>query len=631
MPALKGFSAPKRRGCRLGPVPVDGRRSPGSSPAPATRRRWALEPAKRAIPFCLAGVLTACSVDELSVGLPPTADDEGRVQTLVREFPPGEAREHQLPFQISGGIPPYMASIEDCPDWVTLFPDQGLLAGMAPTSARGQTFFCQYIVTDSDTLFSGPQTKSFGLRLVVEGLGDLAFQPDADLPVAGSSLEQLRVNTFASFQFPAVMGGVPPYTYAVTCAGGNLPPGMGFEAATRTFAGTPTAAFRDSCAYTVTDSSQPADTESHSFEVAVAGPGDLEFQSTPETDSLSSLQVRVFHSRALPAVMGGVPPYTYAVTCAGGNLPPGMGFEAATRTFAGTPTAAFRDSCAYTVTDSSQPADTESHSFEVAVAGPGDLEFQSTPETDSLSSLQVRVFHSRALPAVMGGVPPYTYTITCAGGNLPPGMGFEAATRTFAGTPTAPFRDSCAYTATDSSQPAVTESRSFEMVVSPPDRNISIVVPGGGDTLELDFFPGRAVQHELPIRISGGVPPYTAMLDGCPDWVTLFPDQGVHGIIAGAPPRPNDPPDESAFVCRYVVTDSDTFAEPQTVSIGLRLLVSGQGQLRLPSGPADPLPLQVGTSYRFQFPAADSGVPPYTYDVTCQRNAQPDEGGCPRG
>ena len=423
-----------------------------------------------------------------------------------------------------------MASIEGCPDWVTLFPDQGLLAGMAPTSARGQTFFCQYSVTDSDTLFTGPQTKSFGLRLVVEGLGDLAFQPDLDLPGTGSLLEQLRVNTFASFPFPAAMGGVPPYTYAVTCAGGNLPPGMGFEEATRTFAGTPTAAFRDKCAYTATDSSQPADTVPHPFEVTVAGPGNLEFRPAPETGPLSRLRVRVFHSLELPAVTGGVPPYTYAITCASGNLPPGMGFEAATRTFAGTPTAPFRDSCAYTATDSSQPADTVPHPFEVDVTGPGDLD-------------------------------------------------------------------------------------------------ISIDVPGGGDTLELDFFPGRAVQHELPIRISGGVRPYTAMLDGCPDWVTLFPDQGVHGIIAGAPPRPTRPPDESAFVCRYVVTDS----EPQTVSIGLRLLVSGQGQLRLPSGPADPLPLQVGTYGSIPFPPADSGIPPYAYNVTCQQGGQPVEGGLPPG
>ncbi len=531
------------------------------------------------MPFCLAGVLTACSVDELSVGLPPTANDEENVQTLVKEFPPGEAAQYQLPFRISGGIPPYTASIEDCPDWVTLFPDQGLLAGMAPTSARGQTFFCQYTVTDSDTLFTGPQTVSFGLRLEVEGLGDLAFRSDPDRPLPETL--DLQVNSFASFPLPALMGGVPPYTYAVTCAGGNLPPGMGFEAATRTFAGTPTAAFRDSCAYTATDSSQPADTASHPFEVIVEGPGDLAFQSAPPLPTtgsrLEQLRVNTFASFPLPALMGGVPPYTYAVTCAGGALPPGMGFEAATRTFAGTPTEAFRDSCAYTATDSSQPAVTKSHSFEVTVAGPGDLAFQSAPPLPTtgsrLEQLRVNTFASFPLPALMGGVPPYTYAVTCAGGALPPGMGFEAATRTFAGTPTEAFRDSCAYTATDSSQPAVTKSHSFEVTVAGPGDlafQSAPPLPTTGSRLE-QLRVNTFASFPLP-ALMGGVPPYTYAVT-CAGGA-LPPGMGFEAATRTFAGTPTEAFRDS---CAYTATDSSQPAVTKSHSFEVTVTPLEQG------------------------------------------------------
>ena len=69
---------------------------------------------------------------------------------LQLDFPPGDAVEHQLPLRISKGVPPFMSSIDGCPDWVTLFPDQGILAGSAPAEERGRTFFCTYLITDSD-------------------------------------------------------------------------------------------------------------------------------------------------------------------------------------------------------------------------------------------------------------------------------------------------------------------------------------------------------------------------------------------------------------------------------------------------------------------------------------------------
>ncbi len=111
--------------------------------------------------FVLTLSLAACGGSHLSVDLPEGED------TLELSFPPGRAVEHPLPFRISGGIPPYESSIEGCPDWVTLFPDQGVLAGTAPVAENDRTFFCTFSVTESDPGFRPARTVTYGLRLNV--------------------------------------------------------------------------------------------------------------------------------------------------------------------------------------------------------------------------------------------------------------------------------------------------------------------------------------------------------------------------------------------------------------------------------------------------------------------------------
>ena len=205
---------------------------------------------------CFALWLAACSGGDLAVSLP--GEDPG--PTLSLEFPPGSVVERPLP-RISGGVPPYEASIEGCPDWVTLLPDQGILVGTAPVSEHGRTFFCTYVVTDSAILY-GPQTKSFGLRLIVDSLTALGL-------VSSPTIPPLSIGVYHFEALPRARGGIEPYTYSLTCAGGALPDGMNFASETRVFAGIPNAQFHDSCTYTVTDNSEPAATASLPVEVLV--------------------------------------------------------------------------------------------------------------------------------------------------------------------------------------------------------------------------------------------------------------------------------------------------------------------------------------------------------------------------
>ena len=533
---------------------------------------------KTIVPVCFALLLAACGGGgHLSVGFPGEGENEPPEggEPLKLDFPPRSTKQYQLPFRISGGIPPYESSLDGCPDWVTLFPDQAVLAGTAPSQDRGKTFFCTYRVTESDPGFRPARSVSYGLRLMVGS-------PETTLTFDGAVRPvNLVVGTFRDQELPEASDGVEPYTYSFTCAGGSLPSGMGFAPATRRFAGTPEAPFHDSCTYTVTDSSQPAETASQAVEVEVTSTT-LTFRD--DVPDEVNLRVGDFDDRELPQASGGVEPYTYSFTCAGGMLPSGMGFAPATRIFAGTPDAPFRDSCTYTVTDNAETPETLSRAVEVEVRGLV-IPPLTLPPPDKIE-LSVGEFHGDGdpLPAASGGVQPYTYAFTCAGGMLPSGMGFAPETRIFAGTPDAPFRDSCTYTVTDSSQPAETFSKAVEVEVT-------------GGALELTRVFKDIPNDELePLKIGrrsrtifqealGGVAPYTYELADCtlPTGLEFHPNTR---ILSGTPNEEYRGPN-----CTYRVTDSST--PPMSVSLSFVLTVE---------------PLEVN-AWRFRTRTVDPGGP----------------------
>ena len=209
---------------------------------------------------CLALSLAACGGSHLSVDLP------GGEKTLRLPFAPGQAVEHRLPFRISGGIPPYESSIEGCPGWVTLFPDQGVLAGVAPVEARGNTYFCTYRVTESNPGFRPARTVSYGLRLVVGATTPLELTQVFD----GKSGDELilKIGRRSQTRFQMASGGVSPYTYEL--AGCSLPDGLEFHPSTRVLSGTPNAEYRGpNCTYRVTDSSSSPASVSLSFVLTV--------------------------------------------------------------------------------------------------------------------------------------------------------------------------------------------------------------------------------------------------------------------------------------------------------------------------------------------------------------------------
>ncbi len=223
------------------------------------------------IHVCFVLSLAACGGGHLSVDLP------GGKQTLDLHFPPGQAVEHRLP-RISGGIRPYESSIDGCPDWVTLFPDQGILAGTGPAVDNGKTFFCTFTVTESDPGFRPARSASYGLRLTV---GSPLAEPLTLTRIFENSDDNkltLKIGRREPITFQVASGGVAPYTYElVDCV---LPAGLEYHSSTRVLSGTPNAEYRGpNCTYRVTDNSSASVSLSFVLVVEPLGATDWRFRT----------------------------------------------------------------------------------------------------------------------------------------------------------------------------------------------------------------------------------------------------------------------------------------------------------------------------------------------------------------
>ncbi len=175
----------------------------------------------------------------------------------------------------------------------------------------------------------------------------------------------------------------------------------------------------------------------------------------------------------LPVALGGEGTITYSVS----DLPAGLSFDAATRTISGTPEAATDGAVEVTYT---AMAGAESVSLTFAITINAMLDFgdlsslfglnsgagKANPadsHTDNMIQFTINVPANLTLPAVSGGTPPLTYSVS----GLPTGLSFDAATRTISGTPTVMGETVATYTVVDAS--GASQSLPLSMaVVEPP-------------------------------------------------------------------------------------------------------------------------------------------------------------------
>ena len=316
-------------------------------------------------------------------------------------------------------------------------------------------------------------------------------------------------NTTAGLSYSQTLsasGGVAPYTFAVTA--GALPNGLALTSG-GALSGTTTASGTFNFTVTATDANGQAATRAYTVVVAVPT-----LTLTPAT--LPGGTAGVAYTQAL-TIAGGIAPYTVTQT---GTLPAGLTFNAATRTFSGTPTQAGTFNISVTVTDSTGgTAATVTNAYTLTIATPT---LALTPAAGALPAGTGGVAYSQTFTA-SNGIAPYTYAVSS--GALPTGLSLNAGTGALTGIPTAVGAFTFSIRATDSTTgTAATVTNAYTLAISAPTITINpATLPNSVQQLP----------YTQALTATGGTAPYAFALTAgaLPAGLTL----STAGSLSGTP------------------------------------------------------------------------------------------------
>ncbi|WP_353069006.1 putative Ig domain-containing protein [Tunturibacter empetritectus] len=285
-------------------------------------------------------------------------------------------------------------------------------------------------------------------------------------------------------------GGTAPLKWSV--AGGSLPAGLSFNAATGVISGTPTVAGTSSFSVQIIDSSDiPFSVTAQETVVISTG------QGTSQSGPLTVLRgnppagtVGTAYSTTLTA-SGGATPYSWSIIS--GALPAGLGLSSSTGLISGTPTAQGVSSFTAQVQDASGTQASAPFSITINPA-----QSAATLTLTNLPGATVGVPYTGTIGAT-GGTSPYSCVITA--GMLPAGLTQTGCI--VSGTPTAPGSSTVTVKVTDSGNPVATATGPVTLTVSP-----------AGLSLTLSSLPNATVgvPYTATIGVAGGTSPYSCAI-----------------------------------------------------------------------------------------------------------------------
>jgi hypothetical protein len=207
-----------------------------------------------------------------------------------------------------------------------------------------------------------------GKSVNVTGNGQAMFKPviklsvtktPGNMEITTSGLPNGELGKLYDETTLSAMGGNLPYTWSISS--GNLPAGLTLAPATGIISGTPITTAGDfTFTVKVVDSSTSQKSATKSFTINIAAENALQITTT----TLSGGTEDTLYSSTVKAVGG---TGTYSWTILSGNLPEGLLLNAATGEISGTPTVPGKSDFVVQVTDSANPANTDSQSLSINI------------------------------------------------------------------------------------------------------------------------------------------------------------------------------------------------------------------------------------------------------------------------
>ena len=372
-----------------------------------------------------------------------------------REYQVGTAIANLTLPTASGGNNPLRYELGDAsqtlPAGLSFDANTRILSG-TPTAAGEYAMVYRTTDADGDTVWLGftlymDGAPSFGATTLPAQDWQLntAIEATALPPASGGNISA-EVGLTYSLNGANAAAGDP-----------DLPPGLNFDALTRTLSGTPSQALSGTLTYKVSD----IDGDSASLGLTFHVDDSPSFGDASIDDRVWILDTAV-QETALPQATGGNPPLAYSLSAAGGSLPAGIDFDSGSRTITGTPTAAGTGQLSYRVTDAD--GDQEQLTFAFSVNSiPSFGGATVADQTWTLGEVATALVLPQASGGDLGAGESLIYSLADSGGNLPDGVSFDAETRTLSGTPQVAATTALTYSVSDSDGDS--DSLSFDLFV----------------------------------------------------------------------------------------------------------------------------------------------------------------------